>query len=230
MRMNLIGMLCCCAFGCIPERSEHNAEQGPNLNHEQEETFRKRLLEIASKYKTYNQVDDVYRFTGVPCTDGFGGQTYKANVSRSDDESTHGRKLYQLYAANYDEFIDLISDKNVTGVKKEGKTDQVIVKESWACKEITRDAYFDAIQKTATRKLAISNRFKEDEKYYESTRQGPLFIMFQTDPTTPGTDEGWVYGTVTPDGKTVTGVGRLENCMNCHQKAPHGRLFGLPKE
>jgi hypothetical protein len=54
--------------------------------------------------------------------------------------------------------------------------------------------------------------------------------MFQHDRKTPATDDGWVYGTLTPDGKTVTGVGRLENCMGCHQKAPHGRLFGLPKE
>jgi hypothetical protein len=54
--------------------------------------------------------------------------------------------------------------------------------------------------------------------------------MFKLDPKTPGTDEGWVYGTVSADGKQVTSAGRVESCMRCHQKAPHDRLFGLPKE
>jgi hypothetical protein len=57
-----------------------------------------------------------------------------------------------------------------------------------------------------------------------------LFIMFKLDPGTPDTDEGWVYGTVTADGKTVTSAGRVGSCMACHKKAPHDRLFGLPKE
>ena len=54
--------------------------------------------------------------------------------------------------------------------------------------------------------------------------------MFKTDPQTPGTDEGWVYGTVTPDGQQVTSAGRVESCMMCHQGAPHDRLFGLPEK
>jgi hypothetical protein len=54
--------------------------------------------------------------------------------------------------------------------------------------------------------------------------------MFKLDPSTPGTDRGWAYGTVTADGKQVTSAGRVESCMRCHRKAPHDRLFGLPKE
>lgn len=53
-----------------------------------------------------------------------------------------------------------------------------------------------------------------------------LFIMAKLDPKTAGTDQGWVYGTVTPDGKTVTAAGRVESCMKCHQAARHDRLFG----
>jgi hypothetical protein len=53
--------------------------------------------------------------------------------------------------------------------------------------------------------------------------------MFKLEPGTPGTDAGWVYGTVTPDGKQVTSAGRVESCMGCHQDAPHDRLFGLAK-
>jgi hypothetical protein len=43
----------------------------------------------------------------------------------------------------------------------------------------------------------------------------------------PGTDEGWIYGTVTSDGKAVTSAGRVESCMTCHQTGTVDRLFGL---
>ena len=28
----------------------------------------------------------------------------------------------------------------------------------------------------------------------------------------------------------VTSAGRVESCMRCHEKAPHGRLFGMKGE
>jgi hypothetical protein len=43
----------------------------------------------------------------------------------------------------------------------------------------------------------------------------------------PGTDAGWIYGTINPDG-TVTSAGRVASCMGCHEAATHERLFGLP--
>jgi len=46
---------------------------------------------------------------------------------------------------------------------------------------------------------------------------------------TPGTDDGFVYGTVTPDNKRVTSAGRVARCMGCHDNAPHERLFGLKR-
>lgn len=39
---------------------------------------------------------------------------------------------------------------------------------------------------------------------YRTDKLQGLFIMLKQDPGTPGTDEGWVYGTVSADGKTVT--------------------------
>jgi hypothetical protein len=45
---------------------------------------------------------------------------------------------------------------------------------------------------------------------------------------TSGTDEGWVYGTIAPDG-TITSSGRVRACMSCHVDAPHDRWFGLPR-
>src|SRR5437870_10625362 len=83
-------------------------------------------------------------------------------------------------------------------------------------------------------RLAIFSRADErvrrDGRLYRPAARSGLFIMFKTEPGTPGTDEGWVYGTVTADGKQVTSAGRVESCMACHRDAPHDRLFGLPVE
>lgn len=62
------------------------------------------------------------------------------------------------------------------------------------------------------------------------TVKNALFIMAKLDSKTKGTDDGWIYGTVTADGKTVTSSGRVETCMSCHTSAPHGRLFGVKPE
>jgi hypothetical protein len=55
-----------------------------------------------------------------------------------------------------------------------------------------------------------------------------LFVMFKTDAKTAGTDQGWVYGTLSADGKQVTSAGRIESCMGCHENARHDRLLGMP--
>ena len=43
--------------------------------------------------------------------------------------------------------------------------------------------------------------------------------MFKTAVDTPGTDQGWVYGTVSADGKRVTSVGRVKTCIQCHRNS-----------
>lgn len=76
-----------------------------------------------------------------------------------------------------------------------------------------------------------------DGKFFKTDHRGPLFIMYRTEKNAPGTDNGWVYGTLTSDGKTVTSAGRVASCMGCHTEAPYpkepkgeGRLFGLPEK
>ncbi len=70
----------------------------------------------------------------------------------------------------------------------------------------------------------------KDGKLYRAGEKSTLFIMVKVSPGTPGTDDGWVYGTVTADGKQVTSAGMVQNCMACHQGAPHDRLFGLARK
>jgi hypothetical protein len=83
----------------------------------------------------------------------------------------------------------------------------------------------------------VAGYAEKDNKKYVLGERGPLFIMYRTEKNTPGTDNGWVYGTLTPDGKTVTSAGRVASCMGCHTEAPYpkepkceGRLFGLPEK
>jgi len=53
-----------------------------------------------------------------------------------------------------------------------------------------------------------------------------LFVMTKVG-AGEGTDLGWVYGTVAPDG-TVTSAGRVASCMGCHDRdGRHERLFGV---
>lgn len=68
-----------------------------------------------------------------------------------------------------------------------------------------------------------------DGARYRAKRRSGLFVMLKLEPGTEGTDQGWVYGTLSPDGKMVTSAGRVASCMACHTKDTHDRVFGLPQ-
>jgi len=198
--------------------------------------FHTRLLEIAATYTEYGRVDDQWRWAPIVC-DAL-PQTPALRVSASKDSETHGRKLYSIFAK--------MSNRGCYFTK--GQTSpigQVIVKESWLPEVVTdKDQYLQPLirkvkvhakdAKDSTETVEMEDRYvpyvRKDGRLYHAAKQGPLFIMFRMDPKTPDTDEGWVYGTTTADGKEVISAGRVESCMNCHRKAPHDRLFGLPKK
>jgi hypothetical protein len=60
--------------------------------------------------------------------------------------------------------------------------------------------------------------------YRTGERQG-LFVMYKAD--TGETDNGWIYATLTADGKQVTSKGLIDSCMGCHADAGESRLFGV---
>ncbi len=198
--------------------------------------FHERLLKIAEIYTVYGRVDDEERWAPELCRMPLPA---KAQYSKSADETTHGQKLYSLFARDRSAYVGL-------GVA--GATGQVIVKESWVpveVKEKPKGKRFPAPQDRKgkpiepPRDLApIKSRLSLDRqgmfqpyaekagKWYKADRRGDLFIMMKLDPKTPETDEGWVYGTVTADGKKVTSSGRVASCMKCHE-TKSSRLFGL---
>jgi hypothetical protein len=141
-------------------------------------------------------------------------------------ERGHGRKLYTLHIADFDRYAALtntpIPKERGTGrIGPRAKEFQAIVKASY---DPTQD------KSAASTKLytSIESVTMDGKTFYAGTPK-ELFIMVQVPGDTKDTDEGWIYGTVSRDGKTVTSSGRVASCVNCHARAPHGRLFGIKK-
>ncbi len=190
MMIRVVLLLLLCSFQiCAEEAKEEEVINDPE--------FHARLLQIAREYKDYGQVNKQLRIAPTLCKAPFIPPPF---LSSSKDESTHGKKVYYLYANPSDSYLALNMEK--TDEKFRAKAGQVIVKESFVAEKAPKGTLL------------------------AGERKG-LFILFKMEPETPKTDRGWVYGTVAPDGKTVTSAGKVTSCMNCHQEAPHDRLFGL---
>jgi len=176
-----------------------------------------------------------------------------ARFSASTEVATHGRKLYFLFAKERDAYLKLSADQSVKNpaatsappVAHVAPVGQVIVKESWIPRDVTdkeKDlpkrqrivvkpikAPTDS-QKTMGASDAMDPYALREGKLYHAHEKHALFMMVKLDPATPETDQGWVYGTVTADGKRVTSAGKVASCMACHREAPHDRQFGLVSE
>lgn len=193
---------------------------------------RQLMLDVAIAYSQWGRVDNEARWAPYLCRNPSPGEH---RFSQSDDPETHGQKIYALYAKNRDAYIGLndalpkdaknalsvpVFDRHPTLVDA---CDQVIVKESFLPEEVKPgDKTIDKIQ----------HAYRDGKPYRAGVKHG-LFIMAHLSDATrapaDSLDDGWIYGTVSPDGKSVTSVGRIASCMKCHEDAPHGRLFGLAK-
>jgi hypothetical protein len=201
-------------------------------------SFEGRLLEVARSYESYGLLEEDIRLTTADCTfqptqymHGVTWPEHQAKVSSSPESSPHGKKLYFLFVK---EPRPREGDK--TGSTKQ-PVGQVVVKEAWVPEEVTglkklvgtqsirRKLKVRRVDGWVERELDFNFYAWQGDRLYHAARKAGLFVLFKTDPGTPHTDEGWVYGTVTADGKRVTSAGRVESCMGCHQHAPHDRLF-----
>jgi hypothetical protein len=172
--------------------------------------FHMRLLEIAAGYEGFARVDDELHWAPTLCRmpmPSFPRRSASMNVE------THGKKLYYVFASDREAYLG-----------RSGKTPavvgQVVVKESWEAEEVPATTSYD---KTRSPVLYL----RDGEHLYHAKQKSGLFLMYRLDPNTPGTDSGWVYGTVSSDGQSVTSAGQVRSCMGCHEQAPHDRLFGI---
>jgi hypothetical protein len=182
---------------------------GQEQKDENDARFHPLLLAAAKAYEGYGKVDDALRFAPTLC---MAPPPQPVRLSASKDTGTHGQKLYYLYA--WDAASYLKSSKK--DWKKSWQTppsydqkpaEQVLVKQSWTRAPATKES----------EALAVGE-------------MKDLFLMIKLAEKTEGTDKGWVYGTVTADGKRVTSSGRVASCMACHETAGDGRLFGLSRD
>ncbi|MFL5331279.1 MAG: hypothetical protein ACJ8C4_20525 [Gemmataceae bacterium] len=207
-----------------------------------EPAFHKELKLAAAEYFSWGRVDDNMRWAPHLCRPPMPGLAY---VSESKDESTHGKKLYSLFAKDRNDYV-----RHPAGAK--AIVGQAIVKQSWIPEEVTGAAAETLRKQLHDQNVAFDPAtivtprpgHKSDEgarsgdhffpyslrgeKVFKATKPADLFIMLKLEPSRSDTDDGWVYGTVTPDAKSVTSAGRIASCMKCHDEAKHDHLFGLP--
>jgi len=178
------------------------------------------LRAIAAGYTTWGRVDDQMRWAPTLCAMP---QPARARISASGDESTHGRKLYTLYAkdpAAYGAQKSFMPAPEVTGL---ADIAQVVVKEAFVPVETAKP----------DRSMGFGRELMPAEHGGKTFVPGDplgIYVVFQPKKNSPDTDAGWVYGTVSADLKTVTSSGKVASCMGCHQKVPKGRLFGLAEK
>jgi hypothetical protein len=200
--------------------------------------FAGQVLEIAQTYESYGASGTEVRITLTWCADAGALPPVKPGFSVSGDAATHGRKMYWLFIKEKPNGFLLTGSYTEDG--KPSPVGQVVVKEAWIPEEVEDDGQkTEPVLRTLKVRGAgpggrpgeVKENFlpyaRSGGRLYHAKEKAGLFVMLKLDPQTPGTDEGWVYGTVTADGKKVTSAGRVESCMGCHKGAPHDRLFGL---
>jgi len=96
------------------------------------------------------------------------------------------------------------------------------VKEAWACVAGHPTGPTDA----ARRYGGLAPVCKDGDQVWHGGDAAGLFVMHKLDASTPGTDRGWIYGTIDAKG-AVTSAGAVASCMRCHQDTAEDRRFGL---
>lgn len=191
---------------CQSAMSKSDAGKAPKEKDLNDTRFQKQMLDVAADYYKYQKYDENLRPADGRCAFSWPSGP---KLSKSKDAGTHGHKLYYVYAKDLASYIN----------NQKAPDDQVLVKESFL------PSVPLAGDPDTKPSLDEQGEYKVGKKY-------GLFIMMRLKPGSPGyedTDDGWIYGTVTADGKTVTSAGKVQSCMGCHLQAPHGRLFGVPK-
>lgn len=197
-----------------------NAAPAPAPTHaepaENDPRWHATLRAIAAGYSKWGRVDDEMRWAPGLCRMP---TPARARISASGDEGTHGRKLYTLYAKDP---VAYGAQPSVYMMPFEEPADlsdisQVLVKEA-----------FTPVETTQQRNMNLLPAEHDGKMYLPGEPMG-LYVLFKPLKSDPAaTDAGWVYGTIAADMKTITGAGKMDSCMGCHQPLP-GRLFGLQK-
>lgn len=165
-----------------------------------DERFVEPLRQAAADYRTFPRLGHLPKFAPTDC------RFPLERPALSAAGAAHGEKLYWLFArfAQGRQYV-------VPGQPaREGET---LVKASFA------------VLTEAPKDHSGDGHLVDGRVVFAGEPTG-LFVMHKLAADTPGTDQGWIYGTVDPKG-TVTSAGAVSSCIRCHQDATEDRRFGL---
>ena len=221
-----------CLAGYELERQDAAVQLRKIADYEEGRQFHADLLRIAKDYQAWTRVSDEVNWAPADCR-----PPPPAGVQRSTsaDGTTHGRKLYYLFAKNADCYRELSASQPFNPVANvmwnDADCGQALVKVSWIPVEVRPSEVPKSGDQLSEGRTIPINYVIERGHAYRTGEQSDLFIMYKLDPATPGTDRGWVYGTVSPYSRNVTAAGRVQSCMRCHDgDGTRDRLFGLQRE
>ncbi len=204
--------------------------QEPKKPDENDTRWHASVRDVATGYKAWMRLEDEMRWAPWLCP---APMPAPGRFSRAKKDTPHARKLYTLYAKDP---VAYGAKKTGMGIttntplrKKLAAFDQVLVKEAWVPERMKQAPSGHPLSwSSKTFGKSRLRPTKRGEHWYRADKQAGLFVMMHlTGKPTAATDAGWVYATVTNDGK-ITGAGRMQSCMSCHTKQAD-RLFGLPK-
>jgi hypothetical protein len=212
-RFVFFALLSACA-GAPSEPTEPAEPEESSALHEQ------LVASIARDYKSMQLADDEFHWAPNLCRmPSPGGQ----HISKAAG-AAHDGKLFVLYTADINRYGRAVGwlekdwpDPRLRKivVPPPGML-QVLVKESFVAKPL-EGAYEGP--------YGNLHGAHEDGKPMVPGDPIGLFVMIELAGKPAGTDEGWIYGTVAPDG-TVTSASDVGACHDCH-RTRESRLFGL---
>ncbi len=192
------------------------------------------LRDAAQEYLAWNRVDDQRpHWAPFDCSLPSSG---KGRISEAEGSKNHAQKLYYLYASNRAQYLRVGWEKAKEINQPIG---QILVKDSFK-PEKSKAPDIDPAKGPYEEFLKGHKKSKHTTPWWQYARQGEdyykpgerygLFMMLKFDPEMPGTDQGWLYATLSADGTEVTSSGRVESCMGCHEEAEQDRVFGIKRQ
>lgn len=183
---------------------------------------------VAARYTQWSRVDDELRWAPWLCRMPMPS---RARISAAAARSPHGRKLYFVYARHRDEYVAVTSSR--LGSRAGVTVGQVVVKEAFVPRRMTSDELIvgvDVHPDLTDRRIgggtSSFRTARSGDAHFGPGAAAGIYVVAKVGRAIRDTDRGWIYGTVTPDGR-VTSTGRVASCVSCHADAPHERLFGL---
>lgn len=191
----------------------HSNERGAPLAAAEQESagesaLREQVRRSAREYPAWGALDTALRVAPTDCRMPRIMSRGPLTISLAES-GPHALKLYKLHARDPSAYRGVES-----GAAQRG---QVIVKEAFAAEPFQHQAGVEPPKDVV---------WTPDGMQRAGSPAG-LFMMLRDADAAPG-EAAWTYATVDAAG-TITGLGRLDSCIRCHERAPYDGLHGLSR-